>query len=57
MISPAEADIIEALGGPALADIDETEFDDLFVLTLCSCHRHPARLVRFQYGALSPTPP
>jgi broad specificity phosphatase PhoE len=47
-------DIIEAAGGPALPDIDDLEFDNLFVLTVCRCRRQPARVVNLQYGAVSP---
>ncbi len=46
--------IIAALGGPALPDIGDTEFDNLAVLTLCRCNLRPARLVSLQYGAASP---
>jgi phosphohistidine phosphatase SixA len=45
--------IIAALGGPALPDLGEAEFDKLFVLTLCRCSWRPARLVNLQYGAVS----
>ena len=46
--------IIAALGGPELPDLQDTEFDDLAVLTLCRCNWRPARLVHLQYGARSP---
>jgi broad specificity phosphatase PhoE len=46
--------IIAAAGGPAVADIPDTEFDNLFVLTVCRCRRGPATLVNLQYGAPSP---
>jgi broad specificity phosphatase PhoE len=47
-------DIIEAAGGPSLQDIDEKEFDNLFVLTVCRCRRGRTTLVNLQYGAVSP---
>lgn len=45
--------IIGAAGGPELPDIAHDEFDDLFVLGVCSCRR-AAHLARLQYGAPSP---
>ena len=48
------AQIIADAGGPAVADIPEGEFDNLFVLTVCRCRRGPATLVNLQYGAISP---
>jgi 2,3-bisphosphoglycerate-dependent phosphoglycerate mutase len=47
-------EIIQAAGGPALADIAELEFDNLFVVTVCRCRRGPARVFNLQYGAVSP---
>ena len=46
--------IIAALGGPALPEIDEQEFDNLFVLERCRCRRGTAPLTNLQYGTLSP---
>lgn len=46
--------IIATLGGPNIPEIAETEFDNLFVLTLCRCSWRPARLLNLQYGATSP---
>lgn len=46
--------IIEQAGGPTLPEIDETEFDNLFVLTICQCRRGRATLANLQYGAPSP---
>ena len=46
--------IIATLGGPGIPEIAETEFDNLFVLTLCRCSWRPARLLNLQYGAPSP---
>ena len=46
--------IIEEAGGPTLPDIDGTEFDDLFVLTACSCRHGRATLANLQYGLPSP---
>jgi broad specificity phosphatase PhoE len=46
--------IIGEAGGPALGNIDEDDFDDLFVLTACGCRRRAPKLVRLQYGAASP---
>lgn len=47
-------DVIAALGGPTIPDIAGNEFDNLFVLTRCSCRWRPVRLVNLQYGAVSP---
>jgi broad specificity phosphatase PhoE len=47
-------DIIQGAGGPSLPDIDDREFDNLFVLTVYSCGRGRTSLVNLQYGALSP---
>ncbi len=46
--------IISAAGGPASADLEHEEYDDLFVLTRCACSAAGAELVRLQYGAPSP---
>jgi broad specificity phosphatase PhoE len=46
--------IIAEAGGPVLPEIARDEFDDLSVLTACSCRRGKATLVDLQYGA--PTP-
>jgi broad specificity phosphatase PhoE len=46
--------IIRAAGGPALPDIAHDEFDDLFVVNVCSCWPRRAELVQLQYGADSP---
>jgi broad specificity phosphatase PhoE len=46
--------LIRALGGPTLPDIAHDEFDDLFVLHVCSCWPRRAALVQLQYGAASP---
>lgn len=48
-------DIIEAVGGPVIPDIDDKEFDNLFVLTVCRCGRKRATLLTLQYGAASPS--
>jgi hypothetical protein len=48
--------IIRAAGGPELPDLPENEFDNLFVLTACSCFGARAHLVRLQYGQPSPSP-
>lgn len=44
--------IIEALGGPSMGDLNENEFDNLFVLVRCG---HLVRLIELHYGA--PLPP
>jgi len=46
--------IIRAAGGPALPDIAHDEFDNLFVLQVCSGWPRRAELVQLQYGAASP---
>jgi broad specificity phosphatase PhoE len=47
-------DIIEAAGGPASPDIDDDEFDNLFVLTACRCGFRRTAILNLQYGAASP---
>lgn len=44
--------IIDEFGGPTVV-IGESEYDNLYVLTLC-CRWQPARLSNLQYGAASP---
>jgi broad specificity phosphatase PhoE len=46
--------LIRSAGGPAIPDIGHDEYDDLFVLTVCSSWFRHAELVRLQYGAASP---
>jgi broad specificity phosphatase PhoE len=46
--------IITAVGGPTLPDIDALEFDNLFVVSICQCWRRSARVANLQYGAPSP---
>lgn len=46
--------IIQAAGGPSLANIGEDEFDNLFVLNVCDCLGKRATLLQLQYGAASP---
>ncbi len=46
--------IIAALGGPALPSIDDNEFDNLFVVTICHCKRRPVKVINLQYSAVSP---
>jgi phosphohistidine phosphatase SixA len=45
--------IIAALGGPSLPQIDEAEFDNLYVLQLCRCSA-AGQITHLQYGAPSP---
>lgn len=40
-------EIIEALGGPAMAALGDEEFDNLFVVTLC---RGRTKVLRLKYG-------
>jgi broad specificity phosphatase PhoE len=47
-------DIVKAVGGPVIPDIDDKEFDQLFVLTVSRWGRKPATLLTLQYGAASP---
>jgi broad specificity phosphatase PhoE len=47
-------DIIEAAGGPSLPELDDKDFDNVFVLTVCRCVRGGRLLVNLQYGAVSP---
>jgi broad specificity phosphatase PhoE len=46
--------IIAAAGGPSLPHLAEDELDRLFLLSVSSCPREPARLFELQYGAPSP---
>ena len=46
--------MIELAGGPALANIQSTEYDNMFVLTRCNCWFGGTKLLNFQYGAVSP---
>lgn len=46
--------IVAALGGPALDDLAENEFDKLFIVTTQPCRRGPATLIELEYGV--PTP-
>jgi broad specificity phosphatase PhoE len=46
--------IIGEAGGPMLDNIGEDEFDNLFVLTTWGCWLRQPKLLRLQYGALSP---
>jgi Phosphohistidine phosphatase SixA len=45
--------IIAEFGGPAVI-IDDNEYDNLYVLTLCRCRWKSLRLTNLQYGAASP---
>ena len=42
-------EIIAAMGGPQLPIIPETEYDNLYILTVCS--DGPARLIKMKYGS------
>lgn len=46
--------LIRAAGGPSLPDLDEREFDELFIVSVCACRSGGARLLPLQYGAASP---
>lgn len=46
-------DIIAALGGPELPDIDHAEFDDLFVVSACRCWWKSTSVTNLQYGVES----
>jgi phosphohistidine phosphatase SixA len=45
-------DVIKELGGPAIGDLSEAEFDNLFVLERCCWWT--TRLTNLQYGEASP---
>ena len=45
--------IVAAAGGPVIADLDDKEFDGLFVVSV-TCPDRPATLTHLQYGAPSP---
>ncbi|MHC4338369.1 MAG: SixA phosphatase family protein [Planctomycetota bacterium] len=44
-------DIIEGLGGGTMPDIPHSEYDNLFVVTLCQCRWGSTTVVNLQYGA------
>ncbi len=46
--------MIELAGGPAMANIDHNEYDNLFVLSRCNCWFGATKLLNLQYGAVSP---
>jgi broad specificity phosphatase PhoE len=46
--------ILAAFGGPTLPDLAETDFDDLYVLTVGSGTPAEVTLVSLQYGAATP---
>ncbi|HKW15452.1 MAG TPA: phosphoglycerate mutase family protein [Candidatus Krumholzibacteria bacterium] len=46
--------LIAEAGGPKIADLDEKEFDGLFVVAVTGTPECGATLVRLQYGAPSP---
>src|SRR5690606_33647422 len=48
-------DVIAALGGPAMPELCESQYDDLFVLLLGG-GGEGAALIRARYGAPSPPP-
>jgi broad specificity phosphatase PhoE len=54
--SDSVPDIIAALGGPTLSDISPNEYDNLFVMTVCSCSWQQPNVTNLQYGATSPPP-
>jgi broad specificity phosphatase PhoE len=45
--------IVAAAGGPTIPELDEKEFDGLFVVHVPPC-QHTSTLTRLQYGAPSP---
>jgi broad specificity phosphatase PhoE len=46
--------LIAAAGGPKIADLDEKEFDGLYIVSVSGVPECGATLVRVQYGAKSP---
>lgn len=46
--------LIRAAGGPSLPELDEHEFDQLFVVSVCPWRLGGARVLALQYGAASP---
>lgn len=45
--------MIAAAGGPSLPEIDEKEFDGLFIVVV-TCRDRPATFIQLEYGAPSP---
>lgn len=43
-------EIIQAFGGPAMDEIDQTQFDNLFVLTICQ--PGSAKVIKLKYGSV-----
>jgi broad specificity phosphatase PhoE len=46
--------LIAAAGGPKIADVDEKEFDGLYIVSVSGTPECGATLVRLQYGTPSP---
>jgi len=46
--------LIAAAGGPKLTDINDNEFDGLFMVNVPPCTERPVTLTQLQYGAPSP---
>ena len=46
--------LIAAAGGPKISDLDEKEFDGLYIVSVSGTPECGATLVRLQYGASSP---
>lgn len=46
--------LIRAAGGPSVPDLEEREFDELFIVSVCACRPGGSRLLHLQYGGASP---
>jgi hypothetical protein len=46
--------LIAEAGGPKLADLDEKEFDGLYIVAVTGTPVCGATLIQLQYGAASP---
>lgn len=48
------SDIVAAFGGAAFGDLDETDYDNLFSITICPCASGSPQVVQLEFGAVTP---
>jgi broad specificity phosphatase PhoE len=46
--------LVAAAGGPMIQELNEDEFDGLFIVNVSPCRDRPSTLTQLQYGAPSP---